>query len=66
MSQETQEPKWCWQGEFAHRADDCGSMYCELTGATWNEWMHEDECECCPFGVWNAEDWREAMEEGER
>lgn len=62
MSEETQETKWCWQGEFAHCADDCGSMYCELTRARWNTWNGEDECQECPFGIWNEEDWREAME----
>ena len=64
MTVETQEkkPQWCWQGEFAHCADDCGSMYCELTGAEWNTWNNEDECQECPYGCWNAEDWHEAME----
>lgn len=64
MSEQAQETKYCWQGEFAHCADDCGSMYCELTGATWNEWNYEEgSCDSCPFGIWNEEDWREVMEE---
>lgn len=48
-------PQWCWQEEFKRYIDDCGSVYCTLTGATWDEWGNEDDCMSCPFAIWTEE-----------
>lgn len=57
------EHTYCWQEEHKHTLDDCGSVGCKLTQATWNEWNHEDFCQDCPFVIWDEDEWKELFEE---
>jgi hypothetical protein len=55
----------CWQEEHKRYLDDCGSVGCRLTGSTWDEWNHEDNCEYCPFVIWYEDEWAQLFEEAE-
>ena len=39
----------CYNQEYKEYLDDCGSVGCRLTGAVWDEWNHEDNCQECMY-----------------
>ena len=41
----------CYNQEYKQTLDDCGSVGCSLTKEVWDEWKHEDNCECCPWAA---------------
>jgi hypothetical protein len=41
----------CIDQEHKRWIDDCGSVGCRLTGATWNEWAGQDNCADCEYAI---------------
>jgi len=60
------EHTYCWQKEHKRTLDDCGFVGCKLTGASWNEWNHEDNCSWCPHVIWDEDEWIQLWEAEEQ
>lgn len=63
----TTEEWKCYNRMHKHQIDDCGSMACELTGETWDEWAAIDECpcDCCEYAHNTDDDEEEWSEEAQ-